>query len=405
RRELVDLWCFAVKPPAAALRALEEEDDEGFGEDTEDNVKELTPEDAGYYLTDIPQSDSAMRPYDSIVENALYRIGVIYFDRLDEDAQGEPYFLRLIKEFPRSAYIPSAYENLCKIYHKRGDTERYQHYADLLARHYPGTEQDQRINDPTYFEKLSESEHEIQTWYEQAYEFFAANRFMEMLDVVNRIERRYPVNKFKPQLMFLRAVGLAHTSGYEEMIGLLENFKNSYPDHELNERVDVLLERARREAKRAPKPETPPVLAATETEPKQEEKATEPAPAGKTAFADKDPYAAHSVIFICEKKKFNPRAMRIRMEDINRKFHSDVELSVETEDFGETHIMFVISGFRDWERAGDYAKSLATDTYVFSTVKPEDGFWGEISDDNLDILRKTRNTEEYRTHYKNHYGK
>ncbi|MDE5606726.1 MAG: tetratricopeptide repeat protein [Bacteroidales bacterium] len=408
RRELVDLWCFAVKPPAAALRALEDEDDEGLGEDTEDNVKELTPEDAGYYLTNIPESDSAMRPYDSIVENALYRIGVIYFDRLDEDEQGEPYFLRLIEEFPRSAYIPSAYENLCKIYHKRGDTERYQRYADLLARQYPGTEQDQRINDPTYFEKLSESEQEIQTWYEQAYEFFSANRFMEMLDVVNRIERRYPVNKFKPQLMFLRAVGLAHTSGYEEMIVLLENFKNSYPDHELNERVDVLLERARREAKRTAKPETPPVLTADETA--GDRPAIDPTTAiasgpQKTAFADKDPYAAHSVIFICEKTKLNARAMRIRMEDINRKFHADLELSVETEDLGEKNLMFVISSFRDLERAGEYAKSLADDTYVFSTVKPQDGFWGEISDDNLEILRKSHNAEEYRTHYKNHYGK
>lgn len=408
RRELVDLWCFAVKPPAAALRALEDEDDEGPGEDTEDNVKDLTPEDAGYYLTNIPQSDSAMRPYDSTVENALYRIGVIYFDRLDEDAQGEPYFLRLIDEFPRSAYLPSAYENLCKIYHKRGDTERYGRYAKLLAQQYPGTEQDQRINDPTYFDKLAESEQEIQKWYEQAYEFFSQNRFIEMLDVVNRIERRYPVNTFKPQLTFLRAVGLAHTSGYEEMIGLLENFKNSYPDHELNERVDVLLERARREAKRTPKPEALPVLADEGTAgDKATENPAEEAPAApqKTAFADKDPYAAHSVIFICEKKKLNPRAMRIRIEDINRKFHSDLELSVETEDFDGQRLMFVISGFRDGERAGDYVQSLATDTYVFSSVKPEDGFWGEISDDNLEILRKTHNAEEYRTYYKRHYGK
>ncbi|MDE5736697.1 MAG: hypothetical protein K2H65_06470, partial [Bacteroidales bacterium] len=226
--------------------------------------------------------------------------------------------------------------------------------------------------------------------------------------MVNRIEKRYPVNKFKPQLMFLRAVGLAHTSGYEEMIGLLENFKNSYPDHELNERVDVLLERARREAKRAPKPETLPVLTADGTandKPADKPTAKPAAASQKTAFADKDPYAAHSVIFICEKKKLNARAMRIRIEDINRKFHADLDLSVVTEDFGEQNLMFVISSFRDLERASDYAQSLATDTYVFSTVKPEDGFWGEISDDNLEILRETHNAEEYRTHYKRHYGK
>ena len=48
---------------------------------------------------------------------------------------------------------------------------------------------------------------------------------------------------------------------------------------------------------------------------------------------------------------------------------------------------------------------MATDTYVFSTVKPEDGFWGEISDDNLEVLRTTRDAESYRQHYRTHYGK
>ncbi|MDE7149011.1 MAG: hypothetical protein K2O01_01170, partial [Bacteroidales bacterium] len=153
--------------------------------------KELTPEDPEYYLSAIPENDSAMQPFDSIIEHALYHVGVVYFDRLDEDRQGEPYFLRLIDEYPKSGYIPSAYENLCKIYHKRGDAERYRYYADLLAQRYPGTEQDRRINDPTYFRKLAEGEQEVQALYERAYACFSANRFGEMMAVITDIENRY----------------------------------------------------------------------------------------------------------------------------------------------------------------------------------------------------------------------
>ena len=399
RRQLEDLWCFASKPPAAALHALQDELDE------EAAAKELTPEDPEYYLTSIPKSDSAMKPFDSIIEHALYYVGVVYFDRLDEDRQGEPYFLRLIDEYPQSAYIPSAYENLCKIYHKRGDEVHYKQYAALLAQQYPGTEQDKRINDPTYFQKLAEGEQEVQTWYEQAYQFFAANRFVEMLDAVNRIEQRYPVNAFKPQLMFLRAVGLAHTSGYEEMIALLENFKNSYPDHELTERIDVLLERARREVKRMPKPETPAVQPVDSRLAQDAGGTPAEAVVEETAFVQKDPYAAHHVIFICERQKLNIRAMRVRIEDINHKFYSDLDLEVATEAFGENDLMFVISGFRDFERANDYAKNLSSNAYVFSSVKPEDGFWGEISEDNFETLRATQDLDAYRAYYETHYGK
>ncbi len=405
RRQLEDLWCFASKPPAAALHALQDELDEEAAGVEEAAAKELTPEDPEYYLTSIPKSDSAMKPFDSIIEHALYYVGVVYFDRLDEDRQGEPYFLRLIDEYPQSAYIPSAYENLCKIYHKRGDEVHYKQYAALLAQQYPGTEQDKRINDPTYFQKLAEGEQEVQTWYEQAYQFFAANRFVEMLDAVNRIEQRYPVNAFKPQLMFLRAVGLAHTSGYEEMIALLENFKNSYPDHELTERIDVLLERARREVKRMPKPETPAVQPVDSRLAQDAGGTPAEAVVEETAFVQKDPYAAHHVIFICERQKLNIRAMRVRIEDINHKFYSDLDLEVATEAFGENDLMFVISGFRDFERANDYAKNLSSNAYVFSSVKPEDGFWGEISEDNFETLRATQDLDAYRAYYETHYGK
>lgn len=414
RRQLEDLWCFASKPPAAALRVIEDEADEEESGVAEEVAKELTPEDPEYYLTSIPKNDSAMRPVDSVIEHALYHVGVVYFDRLDEDRQGEPYFLRLIDEYPKSAYIPSAYENLCKIYHKRGDDVHYRQYAALLAQQYPGTEQDKRINDPTYFQKLVEGEQEVQSLYERAYTYFSANRFGEMMGVITDIETRFPVNAFKPQLMFLRAVGLAHTSGYEEMIALLENFKNSYPDHELTERIDVLLERARREVKRSPRPEMPVAQpaggglaqeAGGGVAPEQPVAAAATAETDKPVFAQKDPYVPHHVIFICERKKLNVRAMRVRIEDINRKFYADLDLDVETGEFNESDLMFVISGFRDFDRANDYAKNLSTNTYVFSAVKPEDGFWGEISEENFETLRTTKDLDAYRTYYESNYGK
>ena len=417
RRALEDLWCFSAKPPVTALRTPQDETamEEQTGSSSEESKKDLTPEDPEYYLTNIPKTDMAMRPYDSTIEQALYYVGLVYFDRLGEDRQGEPYFLRLIEEYPRSAYIPSAYENLCKIYHKRKDEEKYRRYADLLKQRYPGTEQDKRINDPDYAKKLAANDKEVQTLYEQAYAYFSANRFGEMMNIINQIENRYPVNTFKPQLMFLRAVGLAHTSGYEEMMALLENFKNSYPDHALTERIDVLLERARREVLSNPRPEKP-VEQDIQTEPETtnealtqaENKPAEPQASEtlpKREFKPQDIHAPHYVVFICEKKKLNVRAMRVRFEDVNRKFYGDWDLRLNTEDFGEKDLVFVVSGFRDMDRATDYVKNVSGNSYLFSSVKPEDGFFGEISEENYDILHKSQDLPAYRAYYEKNYQK
>ena len=420
RRALEDLWCFSAKPPATALRAEQDEiSEEEAAAVAEEAKKTLNPEDPEYYLANIPKTDLAMRPFDSTIEQALYYVGLVYFDRLGEDAQGEPYFLRLIEEYPRSAYIPSAYENLCKIYHKRKDEEKYRYYADLLKQRYPGTEQDKRINDPDYANKLAASDKDVQSLYEQAYTYFSANRFGEMMNVINQIENRYPVNTFKPQLMFLRAVGLAHTAGYEEMMALLENFKNSYPDHALTERIDVLLERARREVLSNPRPEklveqaieTETEALADGAETSAEETAAKSAdlrPSDvlpKREFKPKDVHAPHYVVFICEKKKLNVRAMRVRFEDVNRKFYGDWDLRLNTEDFGEKDLVFVVSGFRDMDRATDYVKNVSGNSYLFSSVKPEDGFFGEISEDNYEILHKSQDLQAYRDYYEKNYKK
>lgn len=154
-----------------------------------------------------------------------------------------------------------------------------------------------------------------------------------------------------------------------------------------------------------PKPETPAVQPVDSRLAQDAGGTPAEAVVEETAFVQKDPYAAHHVIFICERQKLNIRAMRVRIEDINHKFYSDLDLEVATEAFGENDLMFVISGFRDFERANDYAKNLSSNAYVFSSVKPEDGFWGEISEDNFETLRATQDLDAYRAYYETHYGK
>lgn len=402
RRKSEDLWCFATKPPMASLKAMQQEMSEVLEEEEKEEEKELTPENPEYYLQNIPQTDLEVKIIDSIIENGLFNIALVYFDKLGENKEGERYFLRLINEYPKSDYVPSAYENLCKIYHERGNTALYKKYADLLAKEYSGTEQDKRINDPDYYKKLAESEKSVTALYEQAYNLFSDEDYGRMMATISQIEEKYPVNIFIPQLTFLKAVGLAHTSGYDEMIVLLENFKNSYPDHELTEKTEVLLERAKREVKNRPKPEyQQPEQAQAEaisTTPVAVDK-----PKVKVVFAKKKNIAEHKVVFICNKTKINSEITKVRIGDFNRKFYEEQNIKIDVEDFGENSTMFVISGFKNQSKAAEYNKQFKINEYVFSAVKPEDGYLFIISDENIELLRKSQDVEGYMIYFKANY--
>ena len=226
RRTLEDLWFLSAKPAAAMLRPPSRNEEEVV----EEAPKVITQADPEYYLQDLPTTDSAFARLDSIIEPALYHVGMVYSDQLSENEEGKKYLVRLIEEFPESDYIPSACETLCKIFHQEGDMGSYQKYAAILSTRYAGTIQDQRVNNPDYYKNLEANSQTVESLYTQIYNCFLRNDFQCVLSLVGQVEEEFPINTFQEQLSFLKTMATAHVKGYNEMIPMADNFLKSYPE-------------------------------------------------------------------------------------------------------------------------------------------------------------------------------
>ncbi|MEG2666178.1 MAG: tetratricopeptide repeat protein, partial [Bacteroidales bacterium] len=408
KRKLEDLWFLSSKPPMAALRSMES-DGRNPQKMLENEITELSPEDPAYYLQNLPNSVEKFKTLDSIIELSLFQVGIIYYDKLDEDKEGEKYLLRFTKDYPTSNHISTVWENLCKIYHQRGDALKFRQYADLLAKNYPGSEQDQRVNNPNYYKEMENNAKRIEQLYEQAYLAFSRDQYSQVLTIVDQVNAKYPINVLKAQFLYIEAIATAYIKGYGEMIPLLENFMASYPEHELIPRVEAMLAKAKRDFQSNLTPQTGsplPVQEVAKTEnlvrkDKDGSEAVVKLPV--TEYKPAKNTAVHFVVLLVKKDKINPEVLKIKLSDFNRKFYSENSLTTTIEPFNAAQLSFTIADFPNEKTAMSYYKAFINNDYIFSSIAKEDRMVFVITVDNLSLLKKSMDSKAYQIYFEKNY--
>lgn len=424
RRTLEDLWFLSAKPAAAMLRPPSRNEEEVV----EEAPKVITQADPEYYLQDLPTTDSAFARLDSIIEPALYHVGMVYSDQLSENEEGKKYLVRLIEEFPESDYIPSACETLCKIFHQEGDMGSYQKYAAILSTRYAGTIQDQRVNNPDYYKNLEANSQTVESLYTQIYNCFLRNDFQCVLSLVGQVEEEFPINTFQEQLSFLKTMATAHVKGYNEMIPMADNFLKSYPESELKSRMQAAYDRAKADLKENILfPDSDPVLPedmpvaqsaasipaeATETEELGQEtealaenaspvQDTVPSEPIQVEYVQPKSAEKHYIIAVCDSKERDSEAMLLRLGEFNRRNYSQMGLKTEAVPAGDKY-MVVISSFPVLRGAANYLDMVKDDDYVFGTLEFKILFLANEA--NMELLKEYGDYEGYEAYYKETYG-
>lgn len=437
RRTLEDLWFLSAKPAAAMLRPPSQTGDD---EEVAEAPKIITQANPEYYLQNLPTTDSAFARLDSIIEPALYHVGMVYSDQLSENEEGKNYLVRLIEEFPASDYIPSACETLCKIFHQEGDLVNYQKYSGILASRYAGTIQDQRVNNPNYYKDLEANSQTVESLYTQAYNCFLRNDFQGVLAIVNQVEEEFPINTFQEQLSFLKTMATAHVKGYNDMIPMADNFMKSYPESELKSRMQSAYDRAQSDLKKNILfPDSDPVLpedmplpqsssesslaeGSGKTDGSVSEAGTGPSDEGEASVvADASlvvqdtmpsepvhveyvlPKSAekHSIIMVCDPEEREPDVMLLRVEEFNKRHYGQTDLSVETVQAGERY-MVVVSSFPVLRGATNYLNMIKSDDYVLGTLEYKLLFLANEA--NVELLKEYGDYEGYDAYYKETYN-
>lgn len=244
KRENVDNWQRVNKTVVAGFSTTDtasgQQDDEALPDDSGSGPGVSGPDSVvadplkrEYYMAQIPFTDEQMKESDALIQEGLFRAGVIFKDKLDNLRLAEKYFTRLTTKYTEYAGMDEAYYHLYLLYMR-------QHREDMAARclaqlreKYAGSTWTAMLTDPYFMEDARTGVHMEDSLYAATYEAFKAGRMEEVIRNLSVSSRRFPMGDNRGKFLFIGALAKLNEGRTDSCLADLNAVVARYPESEI----------------------------------------------------------------------------------------------------------------------------------------------------------------------------
>ncbi|WP_235861318.1 type IX secretion system periplasmic lipoprotein PorW/SprE [Pontibacter flavimaris] len=362
------------------------------------------------YQQNLPLTIAALQQSERMVEEALFRLAVIYAQNLQAPQEAIATYEQLLQRFPQTSHAAEAYYSLYLLYGRAGNQEQQQAYYTKIKQQFPNTTYARLLDDEGFMAKTAAENIKVHALYDSAYAHYEAQEYKLAVEQLRSITAQYPFNDIQDKVMFLDAMVAARTEKPEVLRDKLNRFKREHKGSPLVKQADKLLatyqeleqkNQLRAEAPAPPKPKekapaltpeqkvsteiaqatasaaratpvlppvaTPqpadtmqPATAAADTLAQQEEEQqaamdsllADPAADPMAYSAAPDSAFYFVLIYPSDAKAFADMAQKY--EKYNNMYYKKEELTLDTLDFGGGKTMLVARSFKDPQLASSY---------------------------------------------------
>ena len=350
-----------------------------------------TDHDRGYYLKDLPLTPEQKEVADSLIADALYNLGFLYMDRLDDLPRSIESYEMLDERYPgNDKELPTWYA-LYRMYGAQSNAEKSQYYKDKIFDKYPTSSYAQFINDPEYFKKMEAQEKESSDYYAKTYEAFTQGQYYRVKMNAERALQLYDTDTaIMPRFAFLHAVAQGRLISIDTMAFELYDLVRDYPTSSITPFARQVLEDINEDYHLG--------LVLTEIgkdSPEQPE-------VKKESPYTYEPNSEHFVVIVCDTKKVRVDPLKVRVSDFNKKEHRTQSFNIRSVILDDDLTVVTIGNFESEKKAEDYITSIFLTDYVFGGIGKDDYKVFPISGKNYPILYQSKDLDEYLKYIESH---
>ncbi|MDE6451000.1 MAG: tetratricopeptide repeat protein [Odoribacter sp.] len=238
RRKLEDNWRRQNKAMvdfSEDQELLVDENGEG-GKGEEKDVKSRE-----YYLQGLPMTEESKRIAVKKMGNAYYRAGELYLYKFNDPAKAMECFDAYIQRFDDENNLPMLYYLACKAAKESDNSNAFEKYSKELLQRFPKSDFALGLQDPEYFKEVGNVLKTVEGLYGQAYARYEQVYYKEAEEICDEILKKYPDNKLKVNVLFLKAMCMLNTSSAQESKKVLEEVLNNAPSAEMRTVVGDIL--------------------------------------------------------------------------------------------------------------------------------------------------------------------
>ncbi len=210
--------------------------------DQESYEQALTDEEITTILGNVPNTDAEKKKANDLIENALFELGTLYRDRLQNNKKAIETLEKMLGRYPGSHHELEAWYFLYLAYNDLGDANKKQEYFDKIIEKYGNTIYARVLQDPNYLSKTETKETKINNYYNETYAFFTNGKYQEVRNRVEQVPRLFGGNNsHQPRFALLNAMSVGNLEGKEIYIDALKQLIGRYPNSPEEKRAKEIL--------------------------------------------------------------------------------------------------------------------------------------------------------------------
>ena len=250
KRENIDNWQ-RINQTVISLKGdtPEDQQDQEDPETAMDQERPLSPTDSiaadpherDYYLAQIPFTAEQQAECHTLLQEALFRAGIILKDKMDHLGLSEQYLRRLTSDYPGYEHADEAWYHLYLLYLRQGNHLQANNCISHLKAEHPESEWTILLTDPYYAENAKFGEHIEDSLYAATYEAFKQDRTDMVKANASLSAKRFPQGANRAKFLFIDGMSRLNDGDGDGCMELLREVVERYPDSEVSPLAGMII--------------------------------------------------------------------------------------------------------------------------------------------------------------------
>jgi tetratricopeptide (TPR) repeat protein len=361
------------------------------------------------YLEELPLGDGEMATAHNEIIAALYEIGTIYKERLQDDDNAIESFLRITNEYDTSATSLPAHYQLYRIYIEKeesggfvgtGFRDNSEYYKNVILADYPDSEFAKLITDPDYITEKNRNVEEERKEYEATYKKYSRRQYNDVMLTANTVIRDEPNNNYLSKYYLIKALTIGAQKQPEAYENLLREIISKFRGTEEADKAAELLgelnelksQMARDEKKNNPDEEP-----TADTEPSDDD-----TPVNTSMYESKDD-SEHFFALIFPKAEASSTDLKETIADFNTASFRNDNLRITNSFIDRDHQIIIVRSFEDKTAAMNYYNTFLVNNSTLAEINEKGYQTFVITTKNFTTLFRNKNADVYQAFFEENY--
>jgi hypothetical protein len=355
--------------------------DEEVVENKEEEGSDLTDEEVAKILSDVPSTPEEVAEVKGKIKDALYILGTLYRDRLENNEKAVETLGQLEKRFPRNDQELNAWYYQYLSYTDLMKQPTAKTYKDKIIGKYPESTYAKVLNGETL--AFEDEEEKLKNYYKDTYSDFTNLEYQRAYDKVVRAKELFgEKNILQPKFALLSSMCIGNLRGKGDYVKALKEVVARYPETPEQTRAKEIL-RLLGELKEDP------------AIPKEGNAG------GRFKLQDRK---VHYMIVVLKGGKIELGDAKIKVSNYNREYHKTEKLRISNIYLGaDTNTpILVIRRFKNKDKAVTYFQGILANKKKFLGANNDYEVFAVTQHNYREIL-KSKSVDGYREFFNKNY--